>query len=137
MISNPRHGSPPRLMAHQPTRCSTTQEPQSESIARTPYETSPLLPLRRHCHDSHWPDPNSPCPSAALLHRSRAASSLVLGCFSGGRFGFSSPISTLDASLTLLLGELRGRAFRSPVRARSLAPGPTPQRPRGCRSWAF
>src|SRR5215212_134189 len=26
MISNPRHGSPPRLMAHQPTRCSTTQE---------------------------------------------------------------------------------------------------------------
>src|SRR3954467_6122620 len=37
MISNPRHGSPPRLMAHQPTRCSTTQEPQSESIARTPY----------------------------------------------------------------------------------------------------
>src|SRR4051794_31042953 len=26
MISNPRHGSPPRLMVHQPTRCSTTQE---------------------------------------------------------------------------------------------------------------
>src|SRR5215211_7193347 len=26
MISNPRHGSPPRLRAHQPTRCSTTQE---------------------------------------------------------------------------------------------------------------
>src|SRR3954468_20369484 len=26
MISNPRHGSPPRLMAHQPTRRSTTQE---------------------------------------------------------------------------------------------------------------
>ena len=26
MTSNPRHGSPPRLMAHQPTRCSTTQE---------------------------------------------------------------------------------------------------------------
>src|SRR3954447_1715642 len=26
MISNPRHGSPPRLMAHQPTRCSTTQK---------------------------------------------------------------------------------------------------------------
>src|SRR3954447_8820442 len=26
MISNPRHGWPPRLMAHQPTRCSTTLE---------------------------------------------------------------------------------------------------------------
>src|SRR4051812_21694866 len=26
MISNPRHGSPPRLMAHQPTSFSTTQE---------------------------------------------------------------------------------------------------------------
>src|SRR5215208_6560897 len=26
MISNPRHGSPPRLMAHQPTRFPTTQE---------------------------------------------------------------------------------------------------------------
>jgi len=26
MISNPRHGSPPRLMAHQPTRAPTTQE---------------------------------------------------------------------------------------------------------------
>src|SRR3954463_5621853 len=43
MISNPRHGSPPRLMAHQPTRCSTTQEPQSESIARTPYDTYKAL----------------------------------------------------------------------------------------------
>src|SRR3954453_6958271 len=26
MISNPRHGSPPRLMAHQPTRFATAQE---------------------------------------------------------------------------------------------------------------
>src|SRR3954469_12733555 len=26
MISNPRHGWPPQLIAHQPTRCSTTQE---------------------------------------------------------------------------------------------------------------
>src|SRR4051812_39867204 len=26
MISNPRHGWPPRLMPHQPTRCSTTLE---------------------------------------------------------------------------------------------------------------
>src|SRR4051794_2408472 len=26
MISNPRHGSPPRLMAHQPTRSPTSQE---------------------------------------------------------------------------------------------------------------
>src|SRR4051794_6941045 len=26
MISNPRHASPPRLMAHQPTRFPTTQE---------------------------------------------------------------------------------------------------------------
>src|SRR5687767_10610558 len=26
MLSNPRHGSPPRLMAHQPTRFPTTQE---------------------------------------------------------------------------------------------------------------
>src|SRR5690242_12332114 len=26
MLSNPRHGSPPRLIAHQPTRAPTTQE---------------------------------------------------------------------------------------------------------------
>src|SRR4051794_348599 len=44
MISNPRHGSPPRLMAHQPTRCSTTQEssirvhrPEPVSYYRLPY----------------------------------------------------------------------------------------------------
>ena len=38
MISNPRHASPPRLMAHQPTRFPTTQESQPESIARNPYQ---------------------------------------------------------------------------------------------------
>src|SRR3954447_3746255 len=45
MISNPRHGSPPRLMAHQPTRCSTTQEPQSESIARSLYDVLAGAPV--------------------------------------------------------------------------------------------
>src|SRR5215212_594103 len=49
-----------------------------------------------------------PCPSAALFHRSRAASSLGLELVGSGSLGLSSPINTLDASLTLLLGELSG-----------------------------
>src|SRR3954462_1697511 len=43
MISNPRHGSPPRLMAHQPTRCSTTQE--SSIRVHRPDPVSELLEL--------------------------------------------------------------------------------------------
>src|SRR4051812_34954578 len=48
MISNPRHGSPPRLMAHQPTRCSTTQESsirvhRPEPVEEHFYAIYPLL----------------------------------------------------------------------------------------------
>src|SRR3954452_22078161 len=53
MISNPRHGSPPRLMAHQPTRCSTTQE----SSIRV-HRPDPVL-LREHF--SIRPSPNRAC----------------------------------------------------------------------------
>src|SRR4051812_27226835 len=42
MISNPRHGSPPRLMAHQPTRCSTTQE--SSARVHRPESVSEVTP---------------------------------------------------------------------------------------------
>src|SRR3954452_6681759 len=45
MISNPRHGSPPRLMAHQPTRCSTTQE----SAIRV-HRPEPVLLARYNAH---------------------------------------------------------------------------------------
>src|SRR4051812_29773169 len=45
MISNPRHGSPPRLMAHQPTRCSTTQE----SAIRV-HRPDPVLLARYNAH---------------------------------------------------------------------------------------
>src|SRR3954447_5520389 len=91
-----------------------------------------------HCiYESHWPSRNSLCPSAALFHRSSAASSLVLGCVSGGRLSFSSPISTLDAPLLLFLGELSGRALRSPARARLLMTGPAHRQSCGCRLRAF
>src|SRR5690348_8256049 len=40
MISNPRHGSPPRLIPHQPIRCSTTQE--SSIRVHRPESVSPV-----------------------------------------------------------------------------------------------
>src|SRR3954451_23103009 len=43
MISNPRHGSPPRLMAHQPTRFATAQE--SSIRVHRPEPVSDLHPL--------------------------------------------------------------------------------------------
>src|SRR4051794_28913266 len=42
MISNPRHGSPPRLMAHQPNRSPTTQE-SSIRVLRP----EPVLPVQK------------------------------------------------------------------------------------------
>src|SRR4051795_13347673 len=60
--------------------------------------------------------------SKVLVHRSRAASSAEF-CKSGfGGRGLRvviSPISTLSASLSLVLGELSGRAIRKPTDGRS------------------
>src|SRR3954468_3732066 len=69
MISNPRHGSPPRLMAHQPTRCSTTQE--SSIRVHRPEPVS----LVRHCYglsgcSPPWTDlTRSPQPPGAFTSR--------------------------------------------------------------------
>src|SRR4051812_48010537 len=47
MISNPRHGSPPRLMAHQPTRFATAQESTPSPSPGPRITGSPLLrPVR-------------------------------------------------------------------------------------------
>src|SRR5215218_2237368 len=75
----------------------------------------PFCPQR---YDSRWSDRIRPCPSAAFFHRSRAASRL--GLRQGGDGGcLISPISTLDATLLLFLGELSGRVLRRPEDGRS------------------
>src|SRR3982750_1939717 len=62
MISNPRHGSPPRLMAHQPTRCSITQE----SSIRV-HRPEPVLLARYNAHGPEalgdWRRRNGSAPS--------------------------------------------------------------------------
>src|SRR5215212_4373030 len=52
MTSNPRHGSPPRLMAHQPTRCSTPQMARLRDSWRT------SLPVVQHPRNPK-PNPSS------------------------------------------------------------------------------
>ena len=69
--------------------------------------TGMLIPTR--CiYESHWPDRSHPCPSAALLHCSRAASSLELRLVASGGLGVSSPISTFLSASPLNLGDLSG-----------------------------
>src|SRR4051794_28940497 len=60
----------------------------------------------RYTRESHYPHRSHPCRSAALLHCSKAASSLRFALIGSGDFGVNSPISTLAASLVLSLGEL-------------------------------
>src|SRR6185503_5531771 len=88
-------------------------------------------------YESHWPDRSHPCPSAALLHCSRAASSFRFALIGSGDFGFSSPISTLDASLILILGELSTAGAAVAAEERDAMAETEARRARDCRSRAF
>src|SRR3954453_9221021 len=50
MISNPRHGLPPRLMAHQPTRFPTTQESSIRVHRPDPVSPSNLSPEQQELY---------------------------------------------------------------------------------------
>src|SRR3954449_1583777 len=66
MISNPRHGSPPRLMAYQPTRCSTTQESSIRVHRPDPVLQGGLRLLRLSSTPSAI---TLPCGRASVLRR--------------------------------------------------------------------
>src|SRR4051812_14355360 len=76
MISNPRHGSPPRLMVHQPTRCSTTQESSIRVHRPEPVSLAP------HFEGQRWlsggGDQDGACAFATSTLMRRAPSSARL-----------------------------------------------------------
>src|SRR3954465_6134016 len=111
MISNPRHGSPPRLMGPQPPRCSTTQESSIRVHRPEPVSPGPSRPGGGH-------DPGHHAEAAAGLQPRSDAGGGALAPMLSSAGAVLQTFCLLDTSMPIHVDAAahRDRAPRQPQR---------------------